>query len=403
MQISQTYSIAAALSCLIVASAPLQAQTRERSSTENPAFATLAGGWSALASGRRADAIKAADTVLTRTPVNHAALDLKIEALSGSEPVKALDAYETWLTKVRIEDVFLLSPVAQGTLERIASDQNPQLRLQALQRLAQSGDERAAAQLQELSKSGSAASDLQLALTGDAAAAGRLLAANKTESVPPLALAKALPTAGASAVPMLRALLKHPAAPVRMEAALSLGKLGAMDAIPDIKPMLNDPELRSFAAVALTRLGDADAEVVVQELLQSPVYDVRLLAAQAYEGKGPGPWVQALMPALQDPNGLTRIRAAEMLAPVAPDAARPVLMDASKDPNPVVRADVMRVLEETKLLAPQVGAEPLAEGSSAGADGLTGLATLRRLLRDADPAIRLHAAGAILAIVRGAR
>jgi HEAT repeat protein len=400
MQISQTYSIAAALLCLIVASAPLQAQTREKSSTENPAFATLAGGWSALASGRRVDAIKAADTVLTRTPGNHAALDLKIEALSGSEPVKALDAYEAWLTKVRIEDVFLLGPVAQGTLERIASDQNPALRLQALQRLAQSGDERAAAQLQELSKSGSASSDLQLALTGDAAAAGRLL--KNTEAVPPQTLAKALPAAGAAAVPALRAMLKHPAAPVRMEAALSLGKLGSPDAIPDLKPLLNDPELRSFAAVALTRLGDADAESVVQELLQSPVFEVRLLGAQAYEGKGPGPWVQALMPALQDPNGLTRIRAAEMLAPVAPEAARPILMDASKDPNPVVRGDVTRVLEQTKLLAPPAGSEAPVEDSPE-ALGPAGLATLRHLLRDTDPATRLHAAGAILGIARGAR
>jgi HEAT repeat protein len=403
MQISHTSSIAAAaLLCLVVTSAPLRAQTRDKSSDSNPAIATLASGWSALAAGRRADAIKAADTVLTRSPGRHAALDLKIEALSESDPVKALDAYEAWLARVRIEDVFLLSSVAQGTLEQIASNQDPVLRSQALQRLAQSGDARAAAQLQELAKSGSGTNDLQLALAGDAAAAGRLLKATKTESLPPQSLAKALPAAGAAAVPALRALLKHPAAPVRMEGALSLGKLGSADAIPDLKPLLNDPELRSYAAVALTRLGDADAEIVVQELLQSPVYDVRLLAAQAYDGKGPGPWVQALMPALQDPNGLTRIRAAELLAPVAPEAARPVLMDAAKDPNPVVRGEVIRVLEETRLLAPAAGSEAAVEDSP-GSLAPAGLATLRRLLRDPDPATRLHAAGVILAIVRGAR
>jgi len=238
-----------------------------------------------------------------------------------------------------------------------------------------------------------------LAIAGDAAAARRLLQPSASAQVRPQALAKALPAAGMTAVPTLRAMLKDPAAPVRMEAAMSLAKLGAVDAIPDLEPLLADPEMRSVAAVALTRLGDTTAETVVKEMLQSPVADVRLLGAQAYEGKGSGPWVQALMPALQDPNGLTRVRAAELLAPVEPDAALPVLLEASSDSNPVVRADVMRVVERTGILA--------SPGQVSGAtrprdgDGPRGLAALRRLLRDADPAVRLSAAGAILNLTRG--
>jgi HEAT repeat protein len=233
---------------------------------------------------------------------------------------------------------------------------------------------------------------VQAALAGEPEAAKRLLDPSLSAKVPPQTLAKALVPAGPTAVPTLRALLKNGAAPVRMEAALALGRMNALDAIPDLKALMNDPEAQSFAAVALARLGDADAEKIVQHMLQSPVFDVRLLAAQAYEGKGQGPWVQALMPALQDPNGLTRIRAAELLAPVAPEAARPVLAEAANDPNPVVRADVTRVMEKTGLLSPTVQ----QTDPSKRLDERFTLASLRRLLRDADPAVRLHAAGAIL-------
>ncbi len=240
--------------------------------------------------------------------------------------------------------------------------------------------------------------DLQLALEGDGAAARRLTTPEAAKAVPPQSLAKALAAAGPLAVPMLRSLLKHPSAPVRMDAALSLGAIGATDALPDLKALMTDPEVRSYAAVAAARLGDAEADGVVQELLGSPVMDMRLLGAQAYQGKGTGPWVQAVMPALKDPDGLTRIRAAEILAPVAPDAALPVLLEASKDPNPVVRADVVRVFEKTGLIAPDPGGAVPAIGTEAA----TGLEALRRRLRDPEASARLHAAGAILGMVKGA-
>jgi hypothetical protein len=418
MKIARSHLSIAVAGLLVIPLGPLgplgeahAQQPRERppaTSAASPDLSTLAGGWASLAAGRSQEAIKAADAVLTRRPGDHRALDLKIEALAHGEPLRALDAYEAWLGRTRIEDVFLLVPVARGTLEQVASGQDRALTLRALQRLARTGDAQDAARLQEFLKAGTGTSanatqgaqqDVQLALGGDAAAARRLTEPQAASSVPPQALAKALISAGPTAVPMLRALLKHPAAPVRMEAAMSLGQLGATDAIPDIKPMMNDPEVRSFAAVALARLGDAEGDTVVQELLQSPVLDMRLLGAQAYEGRGPGPWVQALMPALQDPNGLTRIRAAELLAPVAPEVALPVLLEASRDPNPVVRADVMRVVERTGLLAPS----PQTPDSTLANEGPIALGALRRLLRDPDPATRLHAAGSVLALVNGAR
>ena len=325
---------------------------------------TIANGWAALAAGRRDEAIKAAETILTRRPADHRAVDLKIETLAGREPLQALDAYETWLARTRGEDVFLLVPVARGTLALIGAGQDRALALRALQKLARSGDPQDVARLQALEKEGAAGgtqTDVMLALDGDAAAAQRLSSSKASASVQPQTLAKALGAGGTGVAPTLRAMLKHPAAPVRMEAALSLGRTGAADAIPDLKAMMNDPEVRAYAAVALVQLGDSDAQPIVQELLQSPVLDMRVLGAQAYAGKGGGPWVQALLPALQDPNGLTRIRAAELLMPVAPESAMPVLLEAAKDSNPVVRADVTRVLDQSAATAEASAQAPAAD------------------------------------------
>jgi HEAT repeat protein len=181
----------------------------------------------------------------------------------------------------------------------------------------------------------------------------------------------------------LRGLLRHPAGPVRILAAIGLGKIGATDSIPDLQRMMADPETRNAAAIALVRLGQAEGEPAVQEMLRSESLDMRLFGADAYDHRKPGPWVDAITPALRDPNGLTRIRAAEALRDVAPEAALPVLREAAQDPNPVVRQDVSRVLE---------GFPPASAPATVDA--------LRRMLRDADPSVRLHAAGAILQLAR---
>jgi HEAT repeat protein len=92
-----------------------------------------------------------------------------------------------------------------------------------------------------------------------------------------------------------------------------------------------------------------------------------------------------MLPLLDDPNGLTRVRAAELLADVEPDKARAALETALGDPNPVVRADVARVVESAGLISTDTNLR------------LT-LPMLRRLLRDRDPVVRTHAAGAILRV-----
>ena len=383
-----------ALPCFLDARQAQRTPSRPAVSVADRQASALGAGWTALGAGRTDTAEQAADEVLRTDPDSHAALELKIRAASLSTPTRALDAYEAWLVRARTEDAFVLRPVAAAVLEQIASGPDPGLHAQALMALQGAGVTGTAERLKETVQTATPAGALQLALAGNADAAARLLEPKVSSSLPPQALANGLGFGGAGGIPALRALLKNAAGPVRCAAALSLGKIGATDAIPDLKSLMNDPECRAFAAVALTRLGEAEGEPVVQQLLTSPVLDGRLLGAEAYDHNVPGPWVEALMPLLEDPNGLNRIRAAEMLSTVAPQAARAALMLAASDPNPVVRAEVSRALDTPGIAA---GGEPMDPSipSPSGSETIS-VAMLRKMLRDPDAATRLHGASALL-------
>lgn len=345
-------------------------------------------GWTAMAAGRLADAQAAADEILRRTPWDHGAIVLKISAASRSSALTGLDAYETWLESRRTEDVSLLEPVAHATMTALAAVEDRGLRIAALEQLARHGDTAARKQLATLATMTPAmlGADAALARLGDAAATARLQKVGPSEGrYDPTALADALADTGPASIPTLLSLLETGRGPGRAAAATALGRLHATSATDALRRATADPEplLSISATVALARLGDADARPRVEGLLSSNVADVRLLAAEAWEGRA-GPWVEAVRPLLNDPMGLVRLQAARLIAPVDPDAAAATLGRATQDDNPVVRAAATRIVEER------------AEKGVL----LLDLPTLRRLLRDPDSAIRLSAASALLAHVR---
>ena len=324
--------------------------------------ALLARGWTRLAAGQAADAATIAERMLAKAPRDHDALSLAMTArVAQQRPLAALDAYETWLKRSRAEDVFLLEHVARGTLDDIARGADRGLSIRALEVMARAGV---------------------------AGARDRLDASRP--SVPPAgqrtdAYVDSLQAAGAGSIPALRDVIREERGPVRAAAVRALGALNARETIDEVRALLTDqdPLVRSTAAVTLARFGDADGEARVQQMLESPVADVRLLAAEAYEGRGTGPWVSAITPLLDDPNGLIRLRAAERLAPLNPTAARAVLEAAAGDTNPVVRSEAARILSSPE----------------AGLVTSTDLPILRRLLRDPDAAVRLQGAAGVLALV----
>jgi HEAT repeat protein len=322
----------------------------------------LARGWTRLAAGQPAEAATIAERLLAKTPRDHDALSLAMTArVAQQRALAALDAYETWLKASRAEDVFLLEHVARGTLDEIARGADRGLSIRALEVLARAGVAGARERL-------------------GAARPSAPPAGQRTE-----VYVDALQAAGAASVPALRDAIREERGPVRAAAVRALGALDARDTVEEVRALLTDqdPLVRTTAAVTLARFGDADGEARVQQMLQSPVADMRLLAAEAYQGRGTGPWVSAITPLLDDPNGVTRLRAAELLAPVNPTAARAVLETAAGDPNPVVRSEAARILSSAE----------------AGLVTATDLPILRRMLRDPDAGVRLQGAAGVLALL----
>ncbi len=370
-------------------------QVRDRARPASPPggeeYAALARGWSALAQGRAETAIAAADELLARSPWSHQAIALKIEALAVVDPMRALDAYESWLGLRTTEDAGLLEPIARTVLLAVARGTDPGLRREAARLLERAhvavpalpGGEAGKDRVEQLVE------DAARAAKGDAAAVARLQGAVAAPDIPDKTpIAQALETAGPAGVPILVTMLNGPAGPGRAAAAAALGRMHADQARPALQQALKDPDpfVRSSAAVALFRLGDQQGQDFVNRMLDSEVPDLRLMAAEAWDGQ-PGPWVSAIAPLLDNPDGLTRLQAARVIAPVDPEAARRVFQEALRDPNPVIRAEAARLADTNLSSQPAAG----------------DVTRLRALLRDADATVRLQAAGALLALVRAGR
>lgn len=379
-------TVLAALLGVIVNASGTFAQARDRA-TPRPAAtasdaATLAAGWNALAAGQPAAGARAAGQILSRTPWNHAAIALRIEALSASDPLRGLEAYENWLANRTREDAGLLEPAARAVLKQIAAGEDAELRRDARRALAAAGVTLPAVTGNEADRLGA---DAARAKEGNAAARKRLEAAVTAGGIDPASLAETLSAAGPVGTPLLITMLTSTAGPARAAAAAALGRRKAEEAKSALQPLMTDrdPFVRSTAAVALARMGDQPAMTIVERMLQSEVPDLRIMAAEAFDGQN-GAWVSAIMPLLENRDGVTRLHAARLIAPINPEAARRTLQEAAADQNPVIRAEAVEVMEEVAPRAPEV------------AD----LTQARRLLRDADAGVRLHAAALLLAAAR---
>jgi hypothetical protein len=395
--------LALALSSAIFGVVPFAAAqpARTAGSSSSEEAQLLAKGWTAVAAGKPAEAEKLGDALLKASPRDHGAIALKIAARlaarGATAAVAALDAYEGWLQAVRErEDVFLLESIASGSLAALATSTDATVRARALELLAASGNQNAAAQLRTIAtaeggKEGGKAgvSDAALARLGDANAVQRLAARVKSgagrdvsDAIDALVDANVQNAAGtiAAALDPARPL------PTKMAAARALGTLGDQNVLPQLKKALQDPDppVRVMAAAALARLGDNAGADIVRSFENSPVGDLRLLAVEASASGNPtGPWVTVATGILQDPDPLVRLRAAELLLQHAadPGAARDTFLQALADPNPAMREAATQRLDRLPASALE-----------------RDLPALRKLLRDPSPRIQLEAAGGILKI-----
>jgi HEAT repeat protein len=377
-------AVAVALFQLAIQTTPLHAQPPRDRAQAAPAEApsreaALTRGWTALAAGKSAAAVDAAEEVLKTRPWDHAALSLKIEAIAAGSAVKGLDAYEAWLGTRSAEDLGLLEPVARATLRELSTHADDVIKLEALRQLAACALPAARAAL--VDAPANVVADAELVKQGDAAALERLKAAAAAEGINKTAIANALASAGAAGLPTLIRLAAAPDLPTRIAAVSALAKMRAEPARTALQRGMKDSDamVRAWSAVGMARLQDQAGQTQVDQMLSSDVPDLQLLAAEAWDGE-PGPWVAALRPLLSNRDGLIRFHAAKMIAPIDPEAAKQVFSEGLSDTNPVVRTESARLVSQVAESRP---------------DALD-IPRLRQLLRSTDATARLQSAVALL-------
>jgi HEAT repeat protein len=375
---------------------PAQQKARPAAAPGGSSAQDLATGWSALASGRTAEAEAIADRLLLAGSRRHDAVSLKIAArVRAGRADAALDQYEAWLKVSPHEDVFLLQPIAAGILEGHTAAKDAGVRVDALQALTEAGDKGAASKLATLAASAENAgvADEALARTGNPQAIARLTrlvaapGSRRDDSGAIDALVKAKPDGAVAA--LTAALEPGRPMPTKMSAAKGLGTLGAVDAIPQLRRALQDPDppVRMMAAVSLARLGDQSGNDLIRNMENSPVADIRLMAAGVSAPNNPtGAWVSTATGALEDPDPGVRLSAAQLLLTHGADrtAAAAALNRALADPNPALRLLATRAVADTptEVLAGDVP-------------------SLRRLLRDSDSRVQIVAASVLLKLAGG--
>lgn len=224
----------------------------------------------------------------------------------------------------------------------------------------------------------------------------------------------------AFAVETLRPALRDPSAPVRKQAAASLGRIGppADVATGDLIDLLKDSDesVRCQAAEALGQLGgqDESALAALTGLLQDPSTAVQTVAAKALGAlkKEAAPAVPSLIPLLTDPSAAVRQTAAEAIGRIGtlPQEATPKLVEGLEHTDDVVRANtaealgtigtpavdtVPALMEALKDPNDRVRAKTAEALGKIGPPAAPAVPALVRALDDTDNLVRARAAAAL--------
>jgi HEAT repeat protein len=338
----------------------------------------IADGWMALRQGDLPRALSASAVALRDYPRSPAAITLSVEAAIASRGWRAgLDAYEQWLANRPVEEFYVLRRVARAVLyDALTTPLDVSLRLDVVNALVQDGETNLLADV----PSTDANAAVRAAAGDDRAVAA--LVAGLGDGPRAMASIEALGHSHSrAAVAPLEQVLHSPRAELRAAAATALGDLDARDAIPRLQALLQDEQLlpRMAAAGSLIRMGDTSANALVSQWFMSDVADVRLKAAQMTASSPDVNWMSQVQRLLTDPDPMIRIGASNLLSKHDPATAAWTLRQLANDRNLAIREEAVRVLPE----------------SIAG-----DFTELRRFLRAADPATRVHAALRIFTLTR---
>lgn len=217
------------------------------------------------------------------------------------------------------------------------------------------------------------------------------------------------------ALPAFRRLMCEGANPVRIRAALALGRLRDVEAVPALCESLRlEPELWHAAVFALGQIGDHRAIPVLAELLGAPesekVKGLRQEIVLALAKFGDPLVVSGLADALHDPSFRVRALAAESLGKLGWREAVPALIQTLQDSRWQVASKAATALG---ALGDPAGVEPLIQALAhenpelrvcavkalSELGGATALAALCRNSGDSEPRVRREAALAVARLV----
>ncbi len=345
--------------------------------------AALANGWSLLAKGDAAGALRSASAELSRDDRNIGALALGVEAsLASGGGSAGLAFYENWIRAHRVDPPYVLRRVALALLQDASRKGAGTPRFDALQALAADGDPDAMATLQSAAALNRIGETRALAAAGNTRAVDALIQQLQSTPGPKAPIIDALGASGSTrAVAALVPFLSDPQDVNRATAAEALGHIGATDAVPRIKPLLDDPVflVKLKAAGALMRLNDARGLATLTEIAQSEYAHIRLAAATEMAAQPDAAWQELVRRLAADPDPTVRLEAARLIAPYDRGLAENVLRDLMQDSN--------------------IGIREAASGTFVAAVA-SDFASLRPLLHTADDTVKVKAAARILELTR---
>jgi tetratricopeptide (TPR) repeat protein len=342
----------------------------------------------ARAKGDVKTALRLLDEAIEKQPGLRDAAALKVELTASSgDLADAFAAYDRYVAVSEGRgDRSLLSPIAKAVLRELRSNDLIDVRASALASLAQNGDVTAKKELERAAASKESpallAVDAALTRLGDEAAAARFAVRVREGSMPArvsaLEATKEFATAPPAVARAIVGALEDQQAAVRAAAAQAAGRLKIREALPVLRRTLGQPVsylVKLSAAVSLHILGDPAGDDLLRQALASDMAEAKVFAASAFTAAEARVWRPTIESVLATSRGIDALSAAEVLLTVDSEAAQKMVENAAGDPNPSIRARAARI---------------------AGRQRSQFAGTVRRLLEDESPIVRLYVAEGLL-------
>ena len=342
----------------------------------------------ARAKGDARTALRLLDEAIEKEPTLRDAAALKIDLTAASGNLAdAFAAYDRYVAVSQGRgDRSLLSPIAKAALRELRGNDLAEVRATALAALAASGDAAAKKELEKAAADQEAAPsmavDAALARIGDETAAARFAERIRQGSLPSrlsaLEATKDFGTAPPSLARAVLAALGDKDLAVRAAAVQTAGRLKITEALPALRRTLAEPGsylVRLSAAVSLHRLGDPAGDDLLRQALAGDIVEAKVFAASAFTAAESRIWRQTVESVLATSTGIDALTAAELLLALDSEAAQRAVDHATGDPNPSVRTRAARIA-----------------GGQRGAFA----STVRRLLEDQSPLVRLYVSEGLL-------